>query len=686
MSAAVQPEAPTTSAEPRRFTVALTSAALVLTAIGMTLLLAWEFLTDPHHLAITRDPAWYTWRTELLLGSKPSLLISRHGPLSLFSGGYRVTTPVIGALLTRLGGLHPYTFTVLLQVGLPVMTALALGAFAYQQRRDGLLAVLTMGASIALFLTVPFTGYLDNLMALFLVATSLSLIQPARDAWGPRTGLALLLFLAMLTHPTTTAMFVLVLLVAAGIQLVASRFDLRGTLRREGPALAAVLVGTALGGAAWKLGLWGPSAAFGDAVDVPPYPKAYFLVRLHQWVSSLQLRFTGPLAIIGLAFLLWEIVRRRPVGEHGRVTLMWLLPIAGVFGFVVGLTYTFYRFLNASLAPMLLLGLGAWALPALLFKRGGWWRLAAVPALAASVALLVPMFTSGLHLRAAQSEWLSRRTRVAMAATSAYASYEPGRPLVFVVHAQPKLVRVFGLTKQFTDFLQGGLTGEEIARTSVFIGEFTDYLADRPTVTHNPDFDELSRASLADVRTATAGRPAPVVIYLREFNHGLSHYPQPNEGTRVQDDVVIITGSNVAPESTAATAAARQAANRVAAQLARQPGLFANGRHVLRAAGVLLLLLVLPGLLAARWFGLRTFPVLLGVVPGLSLAMTAGWAMLLVAVHDGPFGGGVAWTAFGLAVATGAAMRAWTLWGPKRDPARIRTSESVADPVSEPVD
>ncbi|HCP61680.1 MAG TPA: hypothetical protein DIU14_04300, partial [Actinobacteria bacterium] len=410
MSATLQTEAPTKGSAERehRLPAVLTTIALVLTAGGMLLLLAWQFLTDANHVAVTRDPAWYTWRTELLLGSKPSLLISRHGPLSIFSGGYRVTTPVIGALLSRMGNLHPYTFTVLLQAGLPALIALALAAFAYQQRRDGLLAVLTAVASVALLLTIPFIGYLDNLMALFLVALCLPLLQPAREAWGPRTGIVLLLFLAMLTHPTTTTIFVLVLAGAAIIQLVASRFDLKGTLRREGPALGAAVAGVVLGGAAWKLGLWGPAASFGDAVDIPPYPKAYFLVRLHQWVASLQLRYTGPLLVIGLAFLLWEIVRRRPVGEHGRITLLWLVPLAGVFGFVTGLTYTYYRFLNASLAPMLLLGLGAWVLPAVLLRRGGWWRIGAVLTLAASVALLVPMFRSGLRRWDGSSEWLGR--------------------------------------------------------------------------------------------------------------------------------------------------------------------------------------------------------------------------------------------------------------------------------------
>jgi len=95
MSATLQTEAPTKGSAERehRLPAVLTTIALVLTAGGMLLLLAWQFLTDANHVAVTRDPAWYTWRTELLLGSKPSLLISRHGPLSIFSGGYRGDHP-----------------------------------------------------------------------------------------------------------------------------------------------------------------------------------------------------------------------------------------------------------------------------------------------------------------------------------------------------------------------------------------------------------------------------------------------------------------------------------------------------------------------------------------------------------------------------------------------------------------
>src|SRR5439155_637116 len=103
-------------------------------------------------------------------------------------GGYRVTTPVLGALLFRVAGVDPLRFTVLLAVALPVLTAAALGAFAFRHRRDHLLFVLAMLAAAPLFLTVPCIGYMDNLMALFLLAVALSFLDPAGVSWGGSGG------------------------------------------------------------------------------------------------------------------------------------------------------------------------------------------------------------------------------------------------------------------------------------------------------------------------------------------------------------------------------------------------------------------------------------------------------------------------------------------------------------------
>src|SRR5207247_2863455 len=142
----------------------------------------------------------------------------------------------------------------------PVLASLALGAFAYRHRRDPLLFFLTLFASGALFLTTVYLGYMDNITCLFILAMTLPFIQPARTSWGARSALALLMFCATLTHPTTLAIFVLVLVAGAGLHFLTSRFSFRKTLETDGPMLISAAVGVVVGLAVWKVGVWGVKA------------------------------------------------------------------------------------------------------------------------------------------------------------------------------------------------------------------------------------------------------------------------------------------------------------------------------------------------------------------------------------------------------------------------------------------
>ena len=152
----------------------------------------------------------------------------------MFSGGYRVTTPLLGALLMRVAGASRYSFAIVFMVGVPVLASLAIAAFAYRHRRDPLLFFLTFLGAAALFLTLPYVGYMDNITCLFILAMTLPFLQPARTSWGARSALALLLFCATMTHPTTLAIFVLVLVASAGLHFLTSRFSFRETWRSDG--------------------------------------------------------------------------------------------------------------------------------------------------------------------------------------------------------------------------------------------------------------------------------------------------------------------------------------------------------------------------------------------------------------------------------------------------------------------
>ena len=101
--------------------VLIGAIALLLVAFG------WTFLQDPSISAPTRDPAWYTWRSNLMMHDTPGLIAGDWGPFSMFGGGYRVSVPLMGSILQRVAGIDLYTFSAFLMVGVPVLTGLALG-------------------------------------------------------------------------------------------------------------------------------------------------------------------------------------------------------------------------------------------------------------------------------------------------------------------------------------------------------------------------------------------------------------------------------------------------------------------------------------------------------------------------------------------------------------------------------
>ena len=70
-----------------------------------------------------------------------------------------------------------------------------------------------------------------------------------------------------------------------------------------------------------------------------------------------------------LAVALYLLRRREPADEYQRMSLLWLLPYLGCFGFLAGLTYPYYRFMNTTTAIMVLAGMGAWIASRFFLRR-----------------------------------------------------------------------------------------------------------------------------------------------------------------------------------------------------------------------------------------------------------------------------------------------------------------------------
>ena len=609
-------------------------AAFLATAVILLLIFGWTFLANPGRPAPADDPAYYTWRTEALVANDPVTLLEATGPLDMYSGGYRVTTPVIAAYFRELGGAALLTPTSLLAVGLRVVIPLLLAGFAYRHRRDPLVFHSVAFGSASLLLTPPFGGYLDNVLTLFFLGASLFFIEPARRSWAARLVFAALLVLSGMTHPTTLATFCVVLGAMAAVRLLFRGFDLRSVIRDDGPMLASAFAAAVATFLIWKIGIWGQSAPLTDAALPPPADADFFKTRLAGWLEAMRPILNGPLFLIGAAGLL-AAGKRAAEDDLARVSIVWLAPLAGIFGFLVGSTYPYYRFFNTTLSWILLVGLGVffaarWFLA--VSARGGVASLALLGVVALAV-VVGTNFKSGLsqsHWNDPSDAWLKPAQQEELDPVRAFlAEQDPDTPVVFVVDDEaPEKVRIYGFAKLAGNVTRYGVPPEMQDRTAYYLGSLESFRAGQPSTREGDDYyTELSQASLDDVRKVleSAEGQAPVVVVPSAFNATGS-----NASVAESGGIVLPTGQ--LPSELDAPS---------------EDGSFLRIPIML----VVLLLLGIPGwLLLKAVFPEAGLADALGLVPALATALLAVSGVVVLAVARAPFGMELQWVAFSFAL------------------------------------
>lgn len=610
--------------------------AFLLTALVLLTLFAWPFLSDQDRVAPTRDPAFYTWRIEALMTEEPARLLEIEGPDGMFAAGYRVTAPVLGALLRQIPEVAQLSSVTFMMVGLPVLTALLLAGFAYRQRRDPLMFHSVAFVAGGLMLTPPFVGYLDNILVLFFLAAALPLLAPSRDSWSARLVLGLLLLLCGLTHPTTLVIFDLVLGLMAVIRLLVRKFDLRSVIRDDGPMLVTAFLATVLTVAIWTIGIWGKSVSLAEAALLPPYGVDFFFDRLMLWVNAMRPLLNGPLLVIGLV----GILARRPwqrLGEDdlARLSVAWLAPLVGIFGFLAGVAYTYYRFFNTTLAWVLLVGIGAYFALRFFIDRA---RLGGVNLLAwvgvlAIVFILATNFTTGFKLSGwtnSDNQWIEPQTKTDMEALRAHLGDEdPNRPVVFIADDEPPLpFQIYAFAKLTGNTSRYGLPEGMVDQGYLYLGSLDNYLAGEPTERGDKTYDELSPALLEDVKKGIQlSGEEPIVVVASQFNKAGA-----NVAATIPDGVLYVSNGAVdVSEGAGSSSSVLLTEGMDGISPSSSP------LHLLRLLGGLLLLLV-PGLIAFK--GLLPdgdFAESLGMVPALSAAFLAFSAIVVIAVARGPF-------------------------------------------------
>src|SRR5436190_5883542 len=517
-------QAPAEQEEPTRWMgkplVLLLAWLIVLTIFGFS------FIQDPSRSAQTRDPAWYTWRVGLITDAYPGEIVREWGPFSMFSGGYRVSVPMAGAILERVAGIDRYSFSAFMMIGIPLLTSLALAAWAYRAHPDPMLYLLVLLASAAFFLTTPYVGYLDNITVLYILSLLLAFYGAARTSWGARSAVFLFGFVAAFTHPTTCTIFGLVLLAGFFLHLVTSRFNIGAVMDRDAPSLTAAGLGIIAGLALWLIGIWGPVGSLADAALPPPYTESFFLNRLGGWITSLVPIITFPLILLAIGWVIWRSRRdHEPADAFGQLSILWLLPLLGIFGWIAGKAYPYYRFMNATAAVMALTGLGAWVLARWFLNRTQnstrWLGWVGVLLVFASIGYV---FWSGFHTSqwsSQENQWIDQDTRVALAAVRTVVANESAdHPIVFLENYRDDST-AYGWAKTYTNVARTGLPGSDEARSFAYFGDAQQLLQNQPTELTNPNYNKISRGFYGELALGENRYPGdPLVFVVREFNAG----------------------------------------------------------------------------------------------------------------------------------------------------------------------
>jgi len=642
---------------------ALDPWAFVATSVILVAIFSATFFVHPERVAPGDDPAYYTWRTEALMSEKPSVLLDTTGPRGVLAGGYRVSTPIIGAMLRQVADVDLLSMTIFLTVAGRVLIALLLAGFAYRNsatavfyqrhpgnpeaggQRDRLAFHAVAFGAASLMLTPPFFGYLDNLICLMFLSASLYLIESLRSSWPARLGFTGLLVLAGLTHPTTLVFFCVTIGAMAAVRLLIRRFDLKSVIRDDGPLLVAALCAALITYAIWKIGAWGRSVPLDEAALPPPASSAFFKTRLTDWMSQLRPLLNGPLFLVGLIGLL-AAGRRAFEDEFSRVTIVWLLPLVGTLGFLGGFAYPYYRFLNTTVAWLLLVGLGAALLARMFVQWSRRTNLLPLIGVVAIATIIVTNFSSGLERWSDVDEgWLSaQQIEDLHSVREALEARGDGRPVVFVMDTDAtELVRIYGFMKLNANVSRSGLPHGYLGRGYTFVGSVEDFVAGRPTEGANEDHLAVSQDTLDYSQQGIAALGEEPILVLASVFNTSEALVRPVEGGAdatvwtVSDGAVVdeATGEVIARESSA-----------------EDPGF----THVLWVV-LMLVILLIPGFI---WFR-SVVPTggvaeALGLVPALSIALLILCGFVVLSVSRSPLSSGYAWLVVLAAVAVALAL------------------------------
>jgi MFS family permease len=206
------------------------------------------------------------------------------------------------------------------------------------------------------------------------------------------------------------------------------------------------------------------------------------------------------------------------------------------------------------------------------------------------------------------------------------------------------------------------------------VGAVDDFRAGIPSDGPSENYRATSRSHWEELRRRLKTYPEPPVVFLiAEYYSGRCN-GIPSSTCSAEDEqasldratagaidlgsgTYVLTGDGFYQPSAGVVERARAAAEAAAERFADPPGPLNNLPHQARVLAGLFVLAVLPGLLAAPFFGLKDTPSRIALVPGTSIVMSLLSGIAVLGVWRGPLTETKAWTVVALAVGAGAALR-----------------------------
>jgi len=459
--------------------------------LGVVLLvvLLWPYVVDGYRFGVGPDVPVYLWWTRVGASEGMSMVGSRPGAPALAAA-------LAGSLL-----LNASAVTAGLSSALGVVVGAA--AAALVRAAGGRIGAswLLAGLLAGIFSIHLVAGYLANLVLAATFLAAAACLAGSRRTWWAA---GLLLAGGGLAHPPFLVHAFVVLLGAAAL---AWRVGARDEAR---DIALSVTAGGLVAGAGVLATLAGPGPidaetskdgylrrARLDRELVDAYRERFRLraARYVQWISV-------PLAAAGTT---------TADGFLQRFLISWLAVIAiGIpVGYVTGwlppdrlVTFGFALPVGAALGLAWLhrrLGPRTWIARILVVVLAGWMILGALLAWGRQRPFISP------------NEAYLARTAPLLAGTQPSAR---DRPIVFLVDDMDTTATFLG--SRAANIVRAATDPERHDDVYVFVGTVSDYFSGRPTVRGDPDYDALSRLTLADIPR----EPEPLVFVLAPFYRG----------------------------------------------------------------------------------------------------------------------------------------------------------------------